>query len=124
MINDEPLTVGREFELSADKYAVRGTTILTGNNSNVSTTQTELTVSATVPAGTASKPSRGDMIKATDRPVGSVTSVSVSRPASTSGNDAKQVTANVSVSTAEYGQTRFYGGQVIQGWEVYSYTDE
>lgn len=114
MVNDEPLTLGRGFELSADEYAVSGTTIALGSNSNISTTQTELTVSATVPAGTASKLSRGDTIKAIDRSVGTVTSVSVSRPASTSGNDERQVTVGVSVSTAEYGQTRFYGGQVIQ----------
>jgi hypothetical protein len=114
MVNDEPLTLGRGFELSADEYVVRGTTIATGNNSSISTTQTELTVSATVPAGTASKLSRGDTIKTIDRPVGTVKSVSVSQSSSTNMDSDRRVTVDVSVSTAEYGATRFYGGQVIQ----------
>jgi hypothetical protein len=125
MVNDEPLTIGREFELSADEYAVRGTTIATGNNSNISTTQTELTVSAIVPAGTASKLSRGDTIKAIDRPAGTVTSVSVSRPKSTDTDSDRKITVDISASMAEYGAAKFYGGQVIQtGVSVPIQTDE
>jgi hypothetical protein len=116
-IEDKPLRTGREFKINSDEFVVLGKTVTTGNSGSIATSQTQLTVTASVSADTALKISPGDTLKTVDQTVGTVKSVSVSGLSSTNPHTDKRVSATISVSAAEVGSAKFYGGQVVRPGE-------
>jgi hypothetical protein len=105
-----PLRLGRSMKLATPEYSTKGTLIARGDSSALSVSQTELTITDSVAGSTAEQITRGDTLTTLNHDVGSVESVSTSEM---NGTDNQRVTLRVSVSTAEYGADRFYGGKVV-----------